>query len=474
MKKLIFVFLSLLLGLSSAFANKEVHVISANDMHANIQRMPRLAAIVDSMRALYPSLLVLSAGDNRTGEPLNDMYHIPAYPMVALMNQIGFTATALGNHEFDGGVQNLGQLIGSSNFSYLCCNIRPVPEWGIYTKPYQIYDVNGVRVGIIGVVQLGMRGTPDTHPNNVVGLKFEPVNESIEHYSWLRDQCDVIILLSHIGIDDDEALSQNMSWLDLIVGGHTHTQLTPCAAPHGVVITQNINRLERVTHTTITLDDNNKVDHIGCENIEVGDGGRVNEIVQLMVDHFGNNPDFKRVLGQNLEPISKYEEFGCLMADAYRAQGGADVGFVNYGGVRIETFPAGPFTVNDALSLDPFQNDAVLLELTGEELRQMLISCYYHDRNRLPVTSGVLCRITYDKRDKKQIKDLKLLTPDGKKFNMKKTYKVVTNNFVPSITDSPGHDRGKALNYQTAQMIIDYVDSVRSFNYKGCVRAIVR
>ena len=105
--------------LLAVLAQKQVHIISANDMHANIQRMPQLAAIVDSMRAQYPSLLVLSAGDNRTGEPVNDMYKIPAYPMVALMNQIGFDATTLGNHEFDGGPQNLGQLIGLSNFSYL-------------------------------------------------------------------------------------------------------------------------------------------------------------------------------------------------------------------------------------------------------------------------------------------------------------------------------------------------------------------
>ena len=78
-----------------------VHILAVNDMHATLENMPRLAAIADSLRNLYPSLLVLSAGDNRTGNPFNDMYKPSGYPMVALMNQIGFNASAVGNHDFD-------------------------------------------------------------------------------------------------------------------------------------------------------------------------------------------------------------------------------------------------------------------------------------------------------------------------------------------------------------------------------------
>lgn len=472
MKKVVLFVATLWISTLVALGQKEVHIVSANDMHANIQMMPQLAAIVDSMRTIHPSLLVLAAGDNRTGEPLNDMYKIPAYPMVALMNQVGFAATTLGNHEFDNGGQGLGKLIGLSNFSYLCCNITPVPEWGLFTKPYQIFDVNGIKVGIIGVVQLGQRGIPDTHPNNCKGLTFKPVKESVIQYKWLRNQCDVLILLSHIGYEDDVELSKDLPWIDLIVGGHTHTQLEPSEKPHGVVITQNVNRLERVTHTTITLNDDNVVDRIMSENIEVKSFPNKNEVVQLMVDHFCNNPDFKREIGHFTAPISTYEEFGCLMADAYRVQGNGDIGFVNYGGVRFDTFNAGPFTVNDALSLDPFGNDGVEMNLTGEELKLMLISCYYNDRNRFPVTSGVLCEIVRDRKDNDKIKDVILFTTDGKKLNLKKTYKVITNNFVPAICDSPRKDQGRTLNYPTAQMIIDYVQSIGSINYHGSKRVI--
>ena len=83
-KNILFVFL--MLATVAMADKKQVAIISVNDMHANVQKMPVLADIVDSIRAIYPNLLVLSAGDNRTGSPINDQYRIPAYPMVAMMN----------------------------------------------------------------------------------------------------------------------------------------------------------------------------------------------------------------------------------------------------------------------------------------------------------------------------------------------------------------------------------------------------
>ena len=102
--------LALLIATNVFGQKQEVHILAVNDMHATIEAFPKLAAIADSLRTLYPSLLIFSAGDNRTGNPLNDMYEVSSYPMVALMNQVGFNATAVGNHEFD--VKSLAPLMG--------------------------------------------------------------------------------------------------------------------------------------------------------------------------------------------------------------------------------------------------------------------------------------------------------------------------------------------------------------------------
>ena len=153
--------------------------------------------------------------------------------------------------------------------------------------------------------------------------------------------------------------------------------------------------------------------------------------------------------------------------DAFREMTGADVGFVNYGGVRYDYLPAGPFTVSDILKLDPFGNDSVELNLTGEELRQMLLACYVADEQRFPVVSGITCELIRDKKDNSKIKNLVLYGPDGKKLNLKKNYRVVTNSYAASVSNSPRKDQGRALNYQTAQMIQDFIAKQGHLNYAG-------
>lgn len=72
--------------MSAMAQQKTINILSVNDMHATIDQMPRLAFVADSLRQIDPELIVLSGGDNRTGNPYNDRYAIPGYPMVALMN----------------------------------------------------------------------------------------------------------------------------------------------------------------------------------------------------------------------------------------------------------------------------------------------------------------------------------------------------------------------------------------------------
>lgn len=467
MKRIIISF-ALTLGLFSvSYAQKkEVHILSTNDMHAAIDRFPQLAAVADSLRALYPSLLIFSAGDNRTGNPYNDLYDIPAYPMVALMNIVGFNATAIGNHEFDSKAEGLARLINLSAFSYLCANIHPDPSLGIHTFPSQVFDADGVKVGVIGSVQLGTHGIPDTHPDNVEGISFSPVNETLQQYEWMHNQCDVTIFLSHNGYETEREMPNMFPWVDVIVGGHSHTQLNGGEMLNGVLVTQNANKLGKVTHITIKLEDG-KIISKEAENIDLTKCSAKNTVVAELVRFFNDNETFKRVLAQATTPFETYEELGCLMCDAFYKETGADVGIENYGGVRYETHPAGDITVNDVLRLDPFRNDAVMLELTGEELRQMLIACHDNDDNNFPYVGGVRCEVYYDKADSTKIKKLQLLTLEGDKLDLKKKYKVVTNSYVVAISTSPRKDQGRSLNRETTDLIMKYLEHEGYVSYQG-------
>ncbi len=472
-KKTLLLLLMISLSVVAFAQKKEVHILSMNDMHAAMDKFPQLAAVADSLRAIDPALLIFSAGDNRTGNPLNDLYEIPAYPMVALMNQIGFNATALGNHEFDSHPEGLARLIGLSNFRYLCANIQSDPSLNLRTIPYQFFDVNGVRVCVIGAIQLGVHGIPDTHPNNVKGITFTPVKEAISQYERLSKESDVIILLSHIGYEADVEMAKTFPWIDLIIGGHSHTQLTGGEMHGGVLVTQDANRLGKVTYTTLTVE-NGKVTDKKAENIDIESFPRKNKIVDNMVTFFSDNPAFRKVLAVADTPFENFEELGCMMCDAVREETGADICLLNAGGIRYDTHPAGDFTVSDVLALDPFGNTAVEMTITAEELRQMILSCHHADECRLPYLSGIQCEVAYNNGDPSKIKSLKLLTMDGKNISKKKTFKVVTNSYTAAISDSPRKDQGTDLNRETSDMTIKFLEKQKHVSYQGVKRILVK
>ena len=118
--------------------------------------------------------------------------------------------------------------------------------------------MKGVKICILGVVEAEFGGIPSTHPNNAKGMKFSQAEEAIRKYLWLRNECDVFILLSHIGYDEDVEVAKKFPEFDLIIGGHSHTQIDGGEVHNGVLITQNENKLKKLTHTVLVVE-NGKV-----------------------------------------------------------------------------------------------------------------------------------------------------------------------------------------------------------------------
>lgn len=467
MKKFFFSIISLLvLTFPGTATGETVRILSANDMHSALEKMPQLAAIVDSIRTIDPSVLVLSAGDNRTGNPYNDRYEPVSYPVIELMNLIGFDASALGNHEYDSKIEGLAKMTALSNFQYLAANIECPPETGIKFVPYQVFDVKGIKVGILGVTQVGTLGIPDTHPDNVTGLSFQQPADVIPKYKWLTDQCDVNILLTHVGYEADLELAKHFPYYDMIVGSHSHTQLEGGEIHNGVLITQNGYQLPRVTLTTLEVENGKVVSKI-AKNIFIDKSTRHAEAADALLKHFKNSPEMERQIGVSMTDISTYDALGVMMCDAWREELDCDIAFENYGGVRYDVFPAGPITVKDILNLDPFMNTAVVMTLTGKELNDMLIACFKADRNRFPITSGCTAIITYTDSNKTDIKTLQLFDNDGRALDMKKRYRVTTNNYVASIAASPREDEGVRGTVTTSDLIIQWLEKVHTIDYQG-------
>ncbi len=453
---------------------KDIHILAANDIHAQIGAFPQLAAIADSLRTLYPSLLILSAGDNRTGDPVNDMYPISSYPMVTLMNMVGFNATALGNHDFD--VHSLAPLMGLSNFSYICANIAPKKEAGLHIVPTQVFDVDGAKVGIISVVQLNSFGRPDTHPDNVKDIRFTLPRNTIAQYEDFSEQCDATILLSHIGYEADCEMAEAFPWLDLIIGGHSHTQLTADEPLHnGVLITQNKNKLAKVTHITLTVEDGEVVKKT-AEYINVKTFPKKRKVVETVVNYFSENPIFKRVVAQAVTPFKKRDELTFMMCDALLAEGHGDISIFNNGGIRIDSLPAGDITVRDIYAMDPFQNEAMVMEMTGEEFLRLMITYSRGSLYHLPRIGGILCEAIVDKTDERhnRLKRIKLKTLDNQDFDFNRTYRVITNSYMANVSASALHQTYQSLNVLTSDMLTHYLESKGEVDYQNTERLIIK
>ena len=466
MKKIITFSLFLFVALTlSAQDRRELHILSINDPHAAIEQFPRLGYVADSLRTLYPGLLILSAGDNRSGDPINDMFEIPAYPMVALMNQIGFHATAVGNHEFDSNQDGLARLIGLSAFSTLCANMEPDPKWKMHVKPYQIFDCDGISVGVLGITALGSMGVPESHPARLTEIKFMDPLETIQKYQFLREKCDVVLLLSHLGYASDVKFSADLPWVDIIVGGHSHTQIQGGEMHNGILITQNSKSVPFATHSTLILQDG-KVVEKKAELIAVKGMPGENKTVAEMVRYFSENPAFKRALAIVETPFENKEELGCMVCDAYLAETGADLSYQNAGGVRIENHPAGEITVGDVMKMDPFQNDLVEVHVTGKELAEMLISCYDNDKQRFPYVGGLKCEVVIDPATQK-VKKLTLFDMNGKKLNLKKTYRVVSNSYTVAVSPTNRADQGHSVGITTPDIIKNYLEHQGRISFQG-------
>ena len=155
---------------------QKIYIVSTNDMHANIDNFPKTAGLIDSLRSIHPDLLLFGAGDNRSGSPINDRYAEPGRPMYELMNAVGFDFSTFGNHEWDAGPVALRNALTWAKFPFVCANVTfddTLQMPNVY--PYRIFERNGLKIGVIGGIQLGENGIPDFHPINAGGSHFRPL-----------------------------------------------------------------------------------------------------------------------------------------------------------------------------------------------------------------------------------------------------------------------------------------------------------
>ncbi len=362
-------------------------------------------------------------------------------PTIEAMNALGFSADALGNHNFDVGAANMFEnLAPVADFPYLSVNLVPARADATPVAgdppflPSLLLDLNGISVGLIGfsnpdIPQLTRPGALD--PYRVID-PVEPINAEA---ASLREQgADVVIAMGHIGatggtITDPTGpvveVTDRLQGVDLVVGDHTDVQVS-AVRPNGALLVENRSKGVMFTRVRLVVDNESgelvyrTADHHRPWNIGVTPDPELSAMLeQLSVDLA---PTLSRVIGSAVQPILRADACGMetgrtcesligdIVADALRATYGTDFAITNSGGIRAdltcppeggEFCPTGdgelPITEGQVLTVLPFGNVAVTAELSGAEVKAMLeagVAAMPEASGAFPQVSG-LC-FTYD------------------------------------------------------------------------------
>lgn len=379
MKKILAMIPLLLLAALCGCTPRErtIVILSTNDMHARIGNFPRLATAVEACRDTVAAVLV-DAGDRWTGGVAVD--RAPGRrPVLELMNRLGYDAATLGNHEFDVGQQTLAEAIEYGDFPVVCANMEPVASPIAPLEPYVILEREGVRIAFVAAVtNYGYNNHPDGHDAVFEGLRFTDAVERLAAYGkLLRDSCEVLVALTHLGSDYDRILAERAPEYDLIIGGHSHERIDERVGD--VLITQTGRNLAAVGATTVRLC-GDRVRSIDYRIVPLEDYAPDPRYAEL-VAAYQAAPELRAQAGELTATADKVGVAN-LFLDAIRRKTGAEVVFYHYGGLRRDSLAAGVVTRGDVYDLDPFVSHVSTLRMTPEQMSRMIRTKYNDTINR--------------------------------------------------------------------------------------------
>ncbi|MBR4583216.1 MAG: bifunctional metallophosphatase/5'-nucleotidase [Bacteroidales bacterium] len=467
---IITVAVALLLAVGNANAQKTdekvLYVVSVNDMHGNIDNFPQFASLLDTLRKQYPDLLLISAGDNRTGHPVNDRYPKPSYPITKLMNEVHFDLSTLGNHEFDIGVEGLRNVVDWSDFDYVCANAYF--DDSINVKPYKIINYKGLKIGFIGGIQVGANGIPDFHPKYAQNVSFKPIVDILPEYMFLRKECDMLFLISHCGLEADIEIAKKFPQFDAIFGGHTHKKIERTKLIGNTMITQSGKNLNYLT-VSVFYFTNGKIDYKAQQVFSVKDFPKKDEKIQKLVDEFGSLDIFSRIVGYTDADTTNKEQLGYFLADAIRAHTKSDLAFQNPGGVRMKSLPQGKITAKDIYQMDPFNNIIMKYKVSGQEIIDMLEKANKETGDFPMLCSG--CSIKLNVNEYEEIESMEILLDNVKSLDPNSKYDIAINSYMASVYGFSDKHKGKEYQHSN-EIVFGYLKKQQHINY-SCVSRII-
>lgn len=224
------------------FAQTPIVILHTNDTHSQIDPFQSKSSgevggvlrrynFINDTRASYPYVLLLDAGDFSQGTPFYNFYK--GETEISLMNMMGYDVVTLGNHEFDNGSKELAKQLKKADFKVVCANYTfKNKKLKRIVKPYTIISYDTIRIGIFGLTT-NLKGlvAPQTEQEVVFQDPIETAKKMVQVLKE-KEKCDIIICLSHLGLDQiratdisDKMIAEQVAGINFIIGGHSHDYL---------------------------------------------------------------------------------------------------------------------------------------------------------------------------------------------------------------------------------------------------------
>jgi 5'-nucleotidase / UDP-sugar diphosphatase len=431
-----------------------IDILSVNDFHGALLESSRnpgaakLAALVRGEWAKNPQGTVfLSAGDMFQGSPDSNLLY--GKTVVEVLNALRMDAMTLGNHEFDWGLDKLRARVAESTFPYVSSNVREKDPQGRldFVKPFVILERFGLKIAVIGIVTLETAYT--TGPKIVAPFEFrDPATVVKEVLPMVRQQgADVVVVLSHLAsyqnagtgeVTGDAAdLAILTTGVDAIVSGHSHQIVA--GKVDGIPVVQayyNGRALGKISLVYSRKDKKIIASLVQALETPIKEAKADPEIGAIVERSQGEIAPVKNVpLGRTVAELS-HERFGLSIlgqwsSDVLRQAAKADIAFQNGGGLRT-SIPAGPITMGNLYEVMPFDNTLVTMDLTGEQVVQVL-NHGINGKAGMVQYSGLKLVIDSSRPYGSQLLEVRL--SDGALLDLTATYRIVTNDFMAAGGD---------------------------------------
>ena len=400
--------------------------------------LARLLTLKKEIEKQSPNTLFLLSGD--TISPSVESITYKGAQMIDAWNTAGLDYSTFGNHEFDFGPDVLRQRMKESKFKWIVANVidkktgQPFGD----APAYVIREFDGVKVGIFGLTleetKITSRPGPDVEFLNPCETARKMVSEI--HARGVK----TVIALTHLSMSEDKEVAR-CSGVDVIIGGHEHTllesssggapifKMTADARELGQIdlnISKNTGAVESIDWKVIPVTDKIKDDpQFAAINRKYG---ALLKELSVLVGRTAVDLDARSAVNRTQET-----NIGDFIADAFRATTASDVALMNGGSIRAdEIIRAGSLTKRDVLSMLPFKNKVVKVELSGATLRQVLEhgvarSAEDAEPGRFPQVSGITFTFDATRPPGSRIVSL---TVNGKSLDEKKNYTLAATDYV--------------------------------------------